>query len=194
MNWQFPLDYLCASFTLLPPSFLQLKLLKTSRRNIIVLFPIEEDVTGLIQKSTIHLHMHPPLLCNLICSLPLVELMKSLLDLLLTEWPIFLHSLQQDLSAKSLARCPKKQTKPLVLILGFIGRKHDAKNHSTKSEEDANSPHSIKRRYAKITILLHTIPRRLQTKIILHHQKKMQKSLYTIKVTIEIVKNKLTQL
>jgi hypothetical protein len=34
----------------------------------------------------------------------------------------------------------------------------------------------------------------LQTKIILHHQKKMQKSLYTIKVTIEIVKNKLTQL
>jgi hypothetical protein len=61
MNWQFALDYLCASFTLLPPSFLQLKLLKTSRRNIIVLFPIEEDVTGLIQKSTIHLHMHPPL-------------------------------------------------------------------------------------------------------------------------------------
>jgi len=38
MNWQFALDYLCASFTLLPKSFLQLKLLKTSRRNIIVLF------------------------------------------------------------------------------------------------------------------------------------------------------------
>jgi hypothetical protein len=85
MNWQFALDYLCASFTLLPPSFLQLKPLKTSRRNIIVLFPIEEDVTGLIQKSTIHLHTYPPLLCNLICSLPLVELMKSLLDLLSTE-------------------------------------------------------------------------------------------------------------
>jgi hypothetical protein len=57
-----------------------------------------------------------------------------------------------------------------------------------KSQEDANSPHSIKRRYAKITILLHTIPRRLQTKIILHNQKKMQKSLCTIKVTIEIAK------
>ncbi len=102
-----------------PPPSKQLKLLKTSRRNIIVLFPIEEDVTGLIQKSTIHLHMHPPLLCNLICSLPLVELVKSLLDLLSTEWPSFLHSVQQDLSAKTLARCPKKQTKPLVLILGL---------------------------------------------------------------------------
>ncbi len=102
MNWQFALDYLCASFTLLPPSLLQLKLLKASRRNIIVLFPIEEDVTGLIQKSTIHRHMHPPLVCNLICSLPLVELMKSLLDLLLREWPIFLHSF----TTRSLCKNP----------------------------------------------------------------------------------------
>jgi hypothetical protein len=46
--------------------------------------------------------MHPPLVCNLICSLPLVELMKSLLDLLLREWPIFLHSF----TTRSLCKNP----------------------------------------------------------------------------------------
>jgi hypothetical protein len=83
---------------------------------------------------------------------------------------------------------PKETNKATGFNPWFIARKHDAKNHSTKSEEDADSPHSIKRRYAKITILLHTIPRRLQTQIVLHNQKKMQKSLCTSKVTIEIAK------
>jgi hypothetical protein len=42
--------------------------------------------------------------------------------------------------------------------------------------------------------LLRTIPRRLQTKIILHNQKKMQKSLCMIKVTIEIAKKKINSI
>jgi hypothetical protein len=82
---------------------------------------------------------------------------------------------------------PKETNKATGFNPWFYSKETRCKNHSTKSE-DANSPHSIKRRYAKITILLHTIPRRLQTKIILHNQKKMQKSLCTIKVTIDIAK------
>jgi hypothetical protein len=83
---------------------------------------------------------------------------------------------------------PKETNKATGFNPWFYSKETRCKKSLHKIRTRCKLTHSIKRRYAKITILLHTIPRRLQTKIILHNQKKMQTSLCTIEVTIEIAK------